>query len=45
MCPWDAVVDAPSLQTFKARVDVGLSGQPDLVDVPAHCGGVGLDGL
>jgi len=39
------VVDAPSLETFKARLDGALE-QPDLVeDVPAHCRRVGLDDL
>jgi len=38
-------VEAPSLETFKARLDGG-SEQPGLVeDVPAHCTGVGLDDL
>jgi len=37
-------VDAPSLETFKARLDG--SEQPDVVEtVPAHCRGIGLDGL
>ena len=37
------VLDAPSLETFKARLD-GTLEQPDLVvDVPACCRGVGLD--
>jgi len=36
------VVDAPSLETFKARLDeeAGL-----VEDVPGHCSVVGLDGL
>jgi len=37
------VVDAPSLETFKVRLD-GDSEQPNPVgDVPAHCRGFGLD--
>jgi len=47
--PWHSlpgeVVDAPSLGTSKARLDVG-SEHPGLVeDVPAHCWGGGLDDL
>jgi len=39
------VVDAPSLETFKNRLDGG-SEQPDPVeDVPACCSRVGLDDL
>jgi len=39
------MVYAPSLSTFKVRLDGG-SEQPDLVeDVPAHCRGVGIDDL
>ena len=38
------VVDAPSLGTFKARLDGALSNL-DLADVPALCKGVGLDDL
>jgi len=38
------VVYAPSLETFKVRLD-GAE-KPDLVeDVPAHCRGVGPDDL
>jgi len=37
------VAEAPSLETFKARLDPE---QPGLVeDVPAHCRAVGLDDL
>jgi len=41
------VVDAPSLETFKIRLDGNLSEQPGLVeDVPAHCReGAELDSL
>jgi len=39
------VVDAPSLETFKDRLDGALE-QPDLVeDVSAHCRGVGLNDI
>ena len=39
------MVAAPSLETFKERLDKG-AGQHDLaVHVPVHCRGVGLDGL
>jgi len=39
------LVDAPSLEAFKAGLDGALS-LPDVVEsVPAHCRGVGLDGL
>jgi len=38
------VVDARSLETFKARLDGALSNL-DLADVPALCKGVGLDDL
>jgi len=38
------VVDAPSLETLKVRLDGG-SEQPDLAaGVPVHCRGVGTDG-
>jgi len=38
-------VEAPSLENVEGRVGWG-SEQPDLVvDVPAHCRGVGLDDL
>jgi len=39
------VVEAPSLEAFKARVDRALE-QPGVVEgVPAHCRRVGLDDL
>ena len=39
------VVDAPSLETCKARLDRAFE-QPSLVeDVPAPCRGIGLDDL
>jgi len=39
------VVEAPSLETFKVRLEQG-PGQPVPVeDVPAGCRGVGLDDL
>ena len=38
------MVDAPSLETFKVRLD--RTQQPYLIeDVPAHCRGFGLDNL
>jgi len=40
------VVEAPSLETFKAGLDGALNNQPGLVeDIPDYCRGVGLDGL
>jgi len=38
------VVDAPSLETLKVRLDGALS-TDGAVGVPACCRGVGLDGL
>lgn len=39
------VVGVPSLEIFKAKLEGG-SEQPDAAEgVPAHCRGVGLDGL
>jgi len=38
------VVDAPSLETLKVRLDRALSTDP-AVGVPVHCREVGLDGL
>jgi len=37
-------VDAPSLETFKVRLD-GALGTQSSRDVPVHCRGVGVDGL
>jgi len=40
----ERVMEAPSLETFKARLD--QSEQPDLaVDVSVRCNGIGLDDL
>jgi len=39
------VVDAPSPETFKIRLDGALSNLILVVDVPPHCRGVGLDDL
>jgi len=38
-------VEAPSLEMFNARLDGALSNLVWSKDVPAHCRGVGLDGL
>jgi len=38
------VVDAPSLEILKVRLDRALSTDP-AVGVPVHCREVGLDGL
>ena len=38
------VVDAPSLETLKVRMDGALS-TDGAVGVSVHCRGVGLDGL
>ena len=40
-----AVVDAPSLETFKVRLDRALSNLVRVEDVPVHCRGVGLGDL
>jgi len=39
------VVEAPSLETFKVRLDRSLSNLVCLKNVPAHCEGAGLDDL
>ena len=39
------VVDAPSLETFKVRLDGSLSNLILFEDVPGHCRGVGVDDL
>ena len=39
------VGDAPSLETFKARLDRALSNLIQLKVGPAHCRGAGLGGL
>ena len=39
------VVDAPSLETFKVRLDRALSNLDLVEDIPTHCRGIGLDDL
>lgn len=34
-----------SIETFKVRLDRALSNQHHVIDVPAHCRGVGLEDL